>query len=124
MGDTDAGTRSGQDEATQDEEGPRSREGCIWLVETVRSLGILAVEAGDCGFAIGLCGNSDPPAVVTWLSLAPPPPCVLRLYAGSVSLGYEVAMSLRLAEDTTHLDHSLESPQQRVLGFAFTYLNF
>ena len=84
----------------------------------------LAVEVGDCGFAIDPCGSSDPPICVSRLSLTPSPPRVLRLYAGSVSLGNEVAMSLRLAKDTTHLDHSLESPQQRVLGFAFTYLNF
>ncbi len=48
----------------------------------------------------------------------------LGLEAGSLSLGDEVAVRLRFAEDTAHLHRFLEAAQQGILAFAITDTDF
>ena len=59
------------------------------------------------------------------VSLAPSSPrVVLCLYPGDFPFRQEMAVGFRLTQDAPRLDHFLETPQQGILGFAFTYSYF
>jgi hypothetical protein len=56
------------------------------------------------------------------LTLPPAPPGVgLGPNPGGLALGDEVAVGFEFPQDAAHLDHFLETAQQRFLGFAFMY---
>jgi len=59
------------------------------------------------------------------LTLPPAPPGVgLGPDTGGLALGDKVAVGFELPQDAAHLDHFLETAQQRFLGLAFMYRDF
>ena len=59
------------------------------------------------------------------LTLPPAPPGIgLGPDTGGLALGHEVAVGFQFPQDAAHLDHFLETAQQRFLGLAFMYGDF
>jgi hypothetical protein len=56
------------------------------------------------------------------MSLTPPSLGILFGFnAGSLALGYEMAVGFQLTQYTAHLHHSLKAAQQCFLRFTFMY---